>query len=597
MIIRTLFARLMVAMVLLLAVTAGLRTVFLDAVYPGVYLGQVRAELLRNARDVAVWAAGTLREGTDVPQAQGQVRVLARLAGARIWVVDADGLIRMDTGDDPSWEGVRLRPADLAELRVGREVVDLERSPWLEASISAAIPVRAGDQVTGAVFLFVPQTAVRQDAMGLRTLFISTGLFTITVGLGLAYVLSRNIAGPVQKLTRFAQVLGRGRLGEQVEVGGPVEVQNLGQTLSAMSVQLREAFAALEAEKQRMSAIIAAMAEGVLAVGATGRVLLCNPAASRLLDCWPEGRQLEASGLHPLLVSTLKEALRRPAANAPVPLTAAGTEVLALVSSVVSESGVPVSAVVVLQDVTSATGLQRARENFVANVSHELRSPLHGMLLLVDALADGTIPPEMQQAYFNRLRGEVARLQRLTNDLLELSRIDAGIVTIPVEPLDLHYVAASVVDRLEPRSEAMGVHLRNEVPEETYLLGNSDRLEQVLTNLIENAIRFTPEGGHVSVGGHAYRDAMRVHVRDTGTGIPAERLPHIWDRFYKADPARTRSSTGGTGLGLAIVKHLVELQGGEVGVESKVGEGSTFFFILPTPPPGMWPQPAEQTAG
>lgn len=563
--VRTLFARLMLAMVLLLAVTAGLRTLLLDAIYPRFYRGQVREEMLRNARNVAAWAATALgADGRVAAAGQEQVRLLARLANARIWLVSADGLVRVDTGGEPGWEGVRLRSDDLAAVQAGREVMGLEPSPGLEGFLAVGVPVRSGGQVTGAVFLFVPHALVRQSSTALRTLFISTGLAAISLGLVLAYLLSRQVARAV-----------RG--------------QDLAVALSPMGARLREALAALAAEKSRMGAIIAAMAEGVIAVAADGRVLLCNPAAARLLACRPEGRPLEDAGLPPALAGALREALRRSAANAPVPLTMHGGEVLALVSSVVAGDGAPVGAVAVLQDVTSAAGLQRARENFVANVSHELRSPLHSMLLLVDALADGTIPPELQTAYFTRLRGEVTRLQRLTNDLLELSRIDAGIVTVPVEAVDLHFVAVAVTERLEPRAGAAGVALRNDVAPGTLLLGNADRLEQVLTNLVENAIRFTPEGGAITVGAQVYPDAVRVLVRDTGMGIPPERLPHIWDRFYKADTARTRTSAGGTGLGLAIVKHLVELQGGEVGVESREGEGATFFFILPAPPPAAWP--------
>ncbi|MCL6450487.1 MAG: HAMP domain-containing histidine kinase [Acetobacteraceae bacterium] len=225
--------------------------------------------------------------------------------------------------------------------------------------------------------------------------------------------------------------------------------------------------------------------------------------------------------------------------------------------------------------------LEQMRREFVASVSHELRSPLTSIRGFVQGVLDGTVPPDRQQHYLSLALSECGRLGRLIDELLDLAALEAGSGSLSLGRVDLRAVAGEAVAQMQPQAQARGVELRCEPgPEPTSVKADADRVKQVVINLLDNGIRFTPEGGRVRVAVRLLPSWGELEVSDTGPGIPAEELPHIWERFYKADKARTRSR-GGTGLGLAIVKRLVEAHGGTVSAESEVGRGTTFRVRLP----------------
>lgn len=345
----------------------------------------------------------------------------------------------------------------------------------------------------------------------------------------------------------------------------------------------------LQRSNQELQALIAHMAEGVIAVDEE-RGLLVNPAASRILGMpGPFGDSpLEQVGFPEPLVEALQAALQaQGAAEATeIAFTCGGAELQARVSPVAPEAGAPLGAVALIQDITAQSRLRRMRENFVANVSHELRGPLASLSAVVEAMRDGLISEQGRPRYLQTILAEIDRLRRLTDDLLELSRLDAGMVRLPLEEFDLRPLCEAVAEKMGPRAASSGVSLTWDCPTQR-VVANWDRVEEILSNFLDNALRYTPAGGSVHVAVTREGQAVRIAVADTGVGIAREHLPHIWDRFYKVDPARTRTPGGGTGLGLSIVRQLVELLGGEVAVESEPGQGSTFSFTLVAAADGM----------
>jgi two-component system, OmpR family, phosphate regulon sensor histidine kinase PhoR len=244
-----------------------------------------------------------------------------------------------------------------------------------------------------------------------------------------------------------------------------------------------------------------------------------------------------------------------------------------------SGRGELLGATLLLEDLTGQRRMEAARRDLVANVSHELRTPLAGMKALVETLELGVDDPELAASFLSRINGEIDRLALLVHDLLELSRIESGGVTLDCRPVDLAHIATGAVERLRPDSAAAGIELTIEPAGRPWVLADSARCEQILTNLLQNALKFSSAGGRVTVAWQTEAGEVSIHVRDTGIGIAPEEQSRVFERFYKVDKGRAGNS--GTGLGLAIVKHLATAMGGRVGLASVPGEGSDFYFTLP----------------
>ncbi len=366
------------------------------------------------------------------------------------------------------------------------------------------------------------------------------------------------------------------------QLGGAILRRRMEEELQVAVASREHMMTELERQNRQLQALIQHMAEGVVAVDAAARALLVNPAATSLLGLpGPFGHQpLDQLGFPGDLVAAITAAARSASPGLDeVRFTCGGAEIRALISPMIGEGHAGYGAVALLQDVTMENQLRRLRENFVANVSHELRGPLAALSAGVEAMHDGLIRPDAQPRYFKAMLSEIGRLRRLTNDLLELSRLDAGTIRIPVEEFDLAPLADGLGEKWGPRAATTGITLVIDCPH-VRIMGNIDRVEEVLTNFLDNAFRYTPAGGSIRLFARSEGEMVRVGVVDTGIGIPREHLPHIWERFYKTDPARTRTLEGGTGLGLSICKQFVELMGGEVAVRSELGAGSCFSFTL-----------------
>ncbi len=338
-----------------------------------------------------------------------------------------------------------------------------------------------------------------------------------------------------------------------------------------------------EARNRKLESLIDHTVEGVIGVDEDGRLIVVNAAARKLLHLPAFGGTpaMADAGLPAALVEILHKASRSESqAPARYTLVHGNAELDVHVSPVVAGLGRHFGAIALLQDVTAVAQLRRLQESFVANVSHELRAPLASLSAMAEAINDGVASEAVRGRYLKAILSEAERLRRLTNDILELSRLDSGVAEIAREEFDLDLVLESTEETWDLRASAAGIHLA--VERRSYrVLADYDRVLQVLTNLVDNAVKFTPRGGSVRVWAEPAGEHLRVSVSDTGPGIRAEHLPYVWQRFYMVDQARTRTPGSGTGLGLAIAHHLVENMGGQVGVESAPNQGSVFWFTLP----------------
>jgi len=398
----------------------------------------------------------------------------------------------------------------------------------------------------------------------------------------------------VAALREAALELASGRLEGPVPVGGADEIADLGRSLARMVEGLREKIATLESEREQVATILDAMVEGVIALDGRGRVLLMNPGARAILGLEGvdslggnrvDGRPLVEVARQTELLDFVEASRSTPAGShvrRELPLGPPLHRVLAAHAVAVDFPPEGRGTLLVLQDVTELRRLERVKTEFVANVSHELRTPLTCIRGYLETLLDGAVEdPALARRFLEVANTHADRLSRLVDDLLQLSNIETGRVTLVPTALELAEVAAGVLAIFEREAARKGVRLADAVPVALWVKADRDRLAQILVNLVDNGVKFTPEGGRVTVSAApGIGGRVEVRVADTGIGIPSTDLPRLAERFYRVDKTRSRE-LGGTGLGLAIVKHLVQAHGGELTVDSELGKGTTIGFTLP----------------
>lgn len=441
---------------------------------------------------------------------------------------------------------------------------------------------RVEEQDIGAIFLLQPMSGVYgilQDIQG--TLLNATGIaIAIVALLGLAS--ARTITQPILEITSQAEKLAAGNFDISVRVRSHDEIGRLAEVFNYLTEELRQSIHAMDNEKGKLEAILEYMSNGVIAFDNDEQIMHINPKASELLDLPAEATTADV--LQQLHLGSAAEIMHLAPATIELVLDDAAQTVLrAYLAPVMGSSEQQSGVVVVLQDMTEQSHLEQLRRDFVANVSHELRTPLTTIKSYVETLLDGAIEDRaVASSFLTVLDEESDRMARLVTDLLTLSSLD-NVEENQLQLLFLDELALDVANKMAVAAKQQEVHLGISIPEEVpSTLANRDEIEQVLINIVSNAIKFTPAGGDVSINLHVDPEAVTILVRDTGVGIPAEDLPRIFERFYRVDKARSRQM-GGTGLGLAIAEQIIARHGGRIWVESQVGHGTTVSFSLPLP--------------
>lgn len=399
-----------------------------------------------------------------------------------------------------------------------------------------------------------------------------------------AIFLSKTITTPISRLTVRAERLAEGEFERTEAEESPDEIGRLSQTFDEMAEQLQSTIHQVEDEKNKMETILRHMTDGVMAFNDRGEIILLNPVAKRLLHLRDNNRHFDELFARLEVDIKLGDLLY---INRDNPILERdllrGDTAMKMYFVPFKESGSKArGAVVVIHDVTEQQRLDDSRREFVANVSHELRTPLASICSYAETLLDGASEdPETANSFLQIILREGARMTRIIKDLLTLSRLDHASNAMKMEQVQLSDLAARVVENLGIEAKKRKQHLTwQPVSRLSPILGDADRLEQVLTNVVSNAIKYTQEGGDILVTAGMLYSEVYVKVKDNGVGIPEEAQEHVFDRFYRVDKARSREH-GGTGLGLAIAKEIVELHGGSIRLTSKVGVGSEITIAFP----------------
>lgn len=423
----------------------------------------------------------------------------------------------------------------------------------------------------------------REDVSPLPV-FVLTGL----VGVILFYVwVDNNQTAYIREMNEMIQAFAKGDFSQSVFINKDDELGSLNKAMHVMANTLNRRLLQTEHEKDQMATILTSMVEGVLAFDVSGRLLLMNkPAEDMLGVSFQESERrffleiLRNHQLADLLKKGLSEGTRQVIETTLSPSDPEYYRVY--ITPIIGKDEVSQGVIVVLRNVTEVRRLEQVRSDFVANVSHELRTPLTSIKGYVETLLDGVIEDTATaQKFLTIMNSEADRLNRLISDLLYLSKLETGRLELAKKWLDSRQLIDTVADLLKPVAEEKNITLESavEAGAET-IYGNSGMLEQVLFNLLENAVKYSYDGGVVRIEMAPYEQGAAIKVIDSGIGIPAEALPRIFERFYRVDKGRSRKA-GGTGLGLSIVKHIVERHRGQVQVASEEDKGTVFTIILP----------------
>lgn len=515
-----------------------------------------------------------------------------RSTDTRLTVMTLDGTVVGDT--TASGETLRAvenhatRPEVRDALSLGEGTDERFSKTVQEPQMYVAVHVRHQGRLLGVARASLSLTRVEMRTFELRRSLGIALLAVLALASGLAWWLSRPLSRPLSDILAGAKALARGDLTRRIHEGRDDEFGQVARVLNQAAFGIQEQFAAATREQARFSAVLSAMEDGLLAVDHRGVVLLANEALLRShnLGGSTGSHYLEAfrqAEIGALIDQVLKSGERR---TAEIDLVGTGRSFVLVGVPFPAAPGEPHGAVITFNDVSERRRVDRIRRDFVANASHELRTPLTSIRGFVEALEDGGLEEaDTAKRFLSRIRANADRMASLVDDLLELSRLESGAQRPSLEPLDSHAVVTDVVASFTKIAARKSITLEAVHAEAPPVLCDADRLRRILEHLVDNALKYTPDGGRVIVRTGALADGAAVSVEDTGPGIAAEHLPRLFERFYRVDTARSRE-LGGTGLGLSIVKHLAESMGASVKVASVPGQGSTFEVRLPAKPFG-----------
>jgi len=567
---------------LILVATLGL-TVYISDQVRQVRLADLEAQLLADARLLADGAAPLLQEKADPQVLDGLARRWAAALEARVTVIGADGVVLGESHEDRTqMDNHLLRPEVRQALKAGQGSSVRPSATLGYEMMYVAVPIRNGPgQVLGIMRVALPVAEIEANVNRLRRSIVLAGLATALAATLLAVFLAGRMTEPLRQLTAVAGRLAAGDLNARLFSSRRDEVGQLTAAFNHMADRLREQMTSLAEERGRLTTVLDHMADGVLITDREGQVQLINAAAARLLNTDEQralGRSFAQVAPHYPLIELWKRCREQGGEQTDtVEISRHGLFLQAIITPFAEAEAQ--GYLIILQDLTRIRRLETVRRDFISNISHELRTPLAGLKALVDTLRGGAIKnPPAARRFLKRMDAEVDALTQMVEELLELSRIESGQAPLRLAPTPVAEVVIPPVDRLRPQAERAGLELTISLPPDLPpVLADVERARQVLTNLVHNAIKFTPSGGRVTVAAQTAAEGMLFSVQDTGVGIAAEDLPRIFERFYKADRAR---SGGGTGLGLAIARHIVQGHGGRIWAESVAGQGSTFYFTL-----------------
>ena len=575
--------RIVLSYTVLIIVSMGAVSIYLVNFVRDSHISGLEERLEREAVLAAESLAPFFDDGADVDNLRQAGDRVGSLIDARITVIDRDGVVLADTWQSPDELQNQGQRPEVREALAGGISWSTRVSAALgEELLYTAAPIRTDGELVGVARVAIPTSAIRSSVNRIIATISVSALVVSALSLALGYYLARRTARSVRSVTEAVRQVALGDLNHHVEALSADETRELADAFNSMAASLRRMVQELSGERDKLSAVLDTMADGVALIGPEERTELVNSAGLEMLrvrEPEPIGKRfpevVRDPDLYRLVASCLETQEQQ---HGEVELFQPIRYLSAIATPIIE--GEATSVLLTIHDLTRMYQVETTRREFVTNVSHELRSPLASVKAIVETLDNGALEEaEVARDFVRRIDWEVDRMSRLIEDLLDLARLDSRQGLLSLNTVDLRLLMTEVKESFQERADYKNVRVEVIAPERLpRAVGDEERLRQVLINLLDNALKFTPGSGWVTLSAYPLDEVVRVGVRDSGAGIPEDHLPHIFERFYKADRSR---QGGGTGLGLAIVKHIVQAHGSEVAVQSREGEGSAFTFTLP----------------
>jgi len=516
---------------------------------------------------------------------------LHKLTDARMTLMKADGKVLADSNHNASEmdnHSHREEVSDALQYGIGKSSRSSDTQH--ENMLYVAIPVT--NKASGETYvlrLAISLEEVDQSISSLTVVLVVGLLILFVIAALISYRIALGLTKPLEKITQVAKKIRNMDYRARVEVKKNDEIGELGNAINAMADSLQIQMARIRENENHLQSVLSNMINGVVMMDSSGSILIMNDRAEQILGISASkliGKHYREIKQQYELSQLIMEGFdTRKHIHEEITFYYPEERLLELnLVPIYQSHGTDFSGILlVLQDVSAIRRLERMRSEFVANVSHELKTPIAAVKGFAETLLGGAVKDEeTANSFLQIIYDESERLNRLIGDILELSKIESRRVPLILSPVDISSFMSDTIAILEVSAKRKHINVNLQSPQELYMEGDEDRLRQIFVNLLSNAIAYTPEGGSVDVSiSLTEQEQVRIEIADTGIGIPEKDVPRIFERFYRVDKARSRGS-GGTGLGLSIVKHLVEMHKGVIAVQSEVGKGTTFTLEFPT---------------
>lgn len=521
-----------------------------------------------------------------------RIRVLGGEIAARLTVVRADGVVVADSEQDPSAMNNHIDRPEILAARSHGAGASTRRSETVNATmLYVALRVEDESRIVGYARAALPLVSFDTQLRELTRPVVFGAAIAALLALLLGLYASWRVTSPLSAMTDAARAIAQGQFDQRVAIAARDEVGDLARSFNTMRDELEQRVKTITTDRSRVLAILSSMVEGVVAVDGDERIVHMNAVAGALLGVRPEevsGKRVWEATRFQEVNDALAQSMREATSiRSEARLVGEKRDRVIEVNAAPlrgGDGGVA-GAVVVLHDVTELRRLEEVRREFVANVSHELKTPLTAIRGMVETLIDdAAIEPAKREHFLSRIHDQTLRLSALVTDLLTLSRVESRGSALERERFDLREVAAESARAVAPAMEERALAFELSQPEEAVLVvGDRGALAQAINNLLDNAVKYTPQGGRVRLSVARAGEMACVEVRDTGIGIEPREQERIFERFYRVDKGRSRD-LGGTGIGLSIVRNVARVHGGRASVESAPGQGSVFSIFIPLPP-------------
>lgn len=581
--------KLIFSYVLLIVASFVLIAFFLDRNLSENSLHDIQSSLIGQARLIESQISPERLKQQDTAYLEALTKTLDPKIDCRITIINRQGKVlaesRKPQEEISLMENHLYRP-EVQEALTGATGIDTRYSSTLKIDmLYVALPVRQDHEIAGVLRLALPLENIERTLSAMRKTIILGLLLALGVAVVLGSLLASQTIRPINRMIQVSRKFSEGDFSRRIVQHSGDEIGELAVTLNQMAQDIEDKIREIRTQNQKLAAIFNSMIEGVIVIDRAGHIVSVNPSIEKIFDFSKndvEGKIFLDAVRNNDIAEVVKSVLGHgKPLSTEITLVYPVRRIFEVNATPIFDNEAVNGCLVVIHDITEMRRLETVRSDFVANVSHELKTPLTSIKGFVETLLEGALDDKKNNRGFLKIiQDHTDRLDRLVDDLLSLSHLESKEIVLQRDDCNLYQLVQGVIPGFGSQFKKKNIEIKNELPQGLILRVDKTRIEQVFINLIDNGIKFNKENGFVKICSRELDGKIHISVEDSGIGIPQKDIPRIFERFYRVDKARSRE-LGGTGLGLSIVRHIVELHGGNVGVESTEGFGSKFWFTLP----------------